>query len=128
MPKRFDRFLTFVTACNGSIAAATPLTSSPPILPRSNDWNLTDPLHIEQITIDADQECALATDCGAQDGYVGRIPTQVWRQIGRLNNHGSAAQKCSELVSLALGKAEFLHELSLKFPKYEFGGYKLMVQ
>ncbi len=47
---------------------STALGCAPPILSRSNYWDLVDAVQIEQITIDADQKRALATDCGAQDG------------------------------------------------------------
>ena len=83
------------------------LGCAPPILPRSNDWDLIDVLHVEQVTIDFDQERAVATNRGAQDGYSCRVPTHVRRQIDRLNNHGHAAKKCGELVSLTFGEAEF---------------------
>ena len=85
-------------------------------------------LHVEQVTIDADKERAVATNRGAQDGIICRVPTHVSRQIGWLNNHGHAAKKCGELVSLTFGEAEFLHQLSSHFSEYEFGSHKLMVQ
>jgi hypothetical protein len=47
--------------------------------------------------------------------------------MGRLHNHGRAAKKCGDLVSLTLGEAEFLLKLSPKFPEYKFGGHELVV-
>jgi hypothetical protein len=57
--------------------SSTALGCAPPILPRPNDWDLIDALHVEQIAIDADQERALASQGGAQDGYISRIPTHI---------------------------------------------------
>ena len=60
-------------------------------------------MHIEQVTIDADKERAVATNRGARYGNICRVPTDVSRQIGWLNNHGHAVKKCGELVSLTFG-------------------------
>jgi hypothetical protein len=47
--------------------------------------------------------------------------------MGRLHNDGRAAKKCGDLVGLTFGEAEFLYQLSSKFPEYKFGSHKLMV-
>jgi len=85
-------------------------------------------LHVEQVTINADQECALAPDGGAQHRYIGGIPTQIYGQFSGLNDHGHAAKECGNLVSLTQGEAEFLRQFSPKFPEYKFRGHKLMMQ
>jgi hypothetical protein len=49
-------------------------------------------------------------------------------QIRRLNHHGRATKECGNLLSLTLGKAEFIHQLSCGFSEYEFGYHKLVAQ
>jgi hypothetical protein len=107
---------------------STCLGRAPPILPRTNDWNLIDSFHVEQVSIDADQQRALAADCGTQDRYIHGIPACVRWQIGRYYNHGHAAKKRGHLICLTLGEAEFIEQLSPQLLEYEFGCHQLMMQ
>jgi hypothetical protein len=68
-------------------------------------------LHVEQVTIDADEVCALATGGGAQDRYIGGIPTQIQGQFSGLNDHGHAAKEYGNLVGVAILRARLIERV-----------------
>jgi hypothetical protein len=112
-----------VSRCSTNLGGRTP-----PILPWANDRNLIDSLHVQQITIDADEQRTLSADCRAQDWYIRRISAHVRGQICGYDNYGHPAKKCGDLISFPLREAEFLRQLSSQFLEYEFGGHQVMMQ
>lgn len=83
-----------------------------PILARANNWDPMEVLHVEQITVNADQQCAFAGGGGTQYRYVRGVSANLFRQISWHNDHGNATKERSDRVSLAFRKAEFLEQLS----------------
>ena len=53
------------------------LDSASPILARSDDRNSIKVLHVEQITVNTNEQRTLAADGRTQDRYIGRIPAHV---------------------------------------------------
>lgn len=96
------------------------LFGPPPILAWTNDRNSLNYLHMEKISIDADQKRAISFDCGTQHRQVGRVPTKTRRQFGGLDDKADSTQKGDNLTNVAPGIVEFLNEFSRQFIENEF--------
>jgi hypothetical protein len=99
-----------------------------PILARANDWNLFEVMHVQQITIHADQQRAFTGGSGTQYWYVGGISANIGRQISGFYDKGDATKERCDRVGLALGETEFLEQLSGQLFEYKFGSHQFMVQ
>lgn len=116
----------FVRLGSGFTLADVPRAA--PILARANDWDLIELLHVEQITVNADQQRAFARCGSTQHGYVRGVSANLRGQISWFNYNGDATKERSDRVGLAFRETEFLEQFSGQLFEDEFGSHQFMVK